>query len=158
LIFLEDMVMLVGGRELTKVGGEHAMPARLVEVKGKQVKIELTVELSRSMLASEEAIQVVLNEAGCIASREALRYFDTDGSPLKLGAELWRTKGRQPKCYQTPYGEAELSRHVYQRSGGGTTYCPLERDAHLVITSTPRFARQRYGMCNGTWRRTMPGR
>ena len=118
------------------------MPARLVEVKGTQIKIELTVELSRSLLASEEAIQVALNEAGCLASREALGYFDTDGSPIKIGPELWRTKGQQPKCYQTPYGEVELTRHVYQRSGGGATYCPLERDARLVITSTPRFAKQ----------------
>lgn len=117
------------------------MPARLVEVKGTRVKLELTVELSRSMLESEEAIQVVLNEAGCIASREALGYFDTDGSPLKIGAEIWRTKGRQPKRYQTPYGEVEVDRHVYQR-GGGATYCPLERDARIVITSTPRFAKQ----------------
>lgn len=118
------------------------MPARLVEVKGTQVKIELTVELSRSLLATEEAIQVALNEAGCIASREALGYFDTDGSPLQIGSELWRTKGQQPKLYQTPYGEVELARHVYQRSGGGATYCPLEREARLVITSTPRFAKQ----------------
>lgn len=118
------------------------MPASLVEVNGSQVKIELTVDLSRSLLASEEAIQGVLNEAGCIASREALRYFDTDGSPLKIGAEIWRTKGQPPKCYQTPYGEVELKRHVYQRSGGGATYCPLEREARLVITSTPRFAKQ----------------
>lgn len=118
------------------------MPARLVEVNGSRVKIELTVELSRSMLATEEALQVALNEAGCIASREALRYFDTDGDPIKIGAEIWRTKGLQPKCYQTPYGEVELARHVYQRSGGGATYCPLERDARIVITSTPRFAKQ----------------
>jgi len=61
------------------------MSARLVEVNGSQVKIEMTVELSRSMLDTEEAIQVALNEAGCIASREALRYFDTDGSPIKMG-------------------------------------------------------------------------
>jgi hypothetical protein len=33
-------------------------------------------------------------------------------------------------------------RHVYQRSGGGATHCPLERDARIVITSTPRFAKQ----------------
>jgi hypothetical protein len=114
----------------------------LVEVKGSPVKIELTVELSCSLLATEEAIQVALNEAGCIASREALRYFDTDGSPIQIGPEIWRTKGQQPKLYQTPYGEVELARHVYQRSGGGATYCPLERDARIVITSTPRFAKQ----------------
>ena len=118
------------------------MSASLIEVKGNRVKVELTVELSRSMLDTEEAIQVALNEAGCIASREALRYFDTDGSPIRIGPEIWRTKGQQPKCYQTPYGEVELERHVYQRSGGGATYCPLEREARIVITSTPRFARQ----------------
>ena len=118
------------------------MPAKLIEVTGNRVKIELTVELSRSMLETEEAIQVALNEAGCLASREALGYFDTDGSPIRIGPEIWRTKGRQPKCYQTPYGEVELERHVYQRSGGGATYCPLERDARIVITSTPRFAKQ----------------
>jgi len=33
-------------------------------------------------------------------------------------------------------------RHVDQRSGGGATYGPLERDARIVITSTPRFAKQ----------------
>lgn len=118
------------------------MSASLVEVKGTRVKVELTVELSRSMLETEEAIQVALNEAGCITSREALRYFDTDGSPIKMGDEIWRTKGQQPKSYQTPYGEVELERHVYQRSGGGATYCPLEREARIVITSTPRFAKQ----------------
>lgn len=118
------------------------MPAKLIEVTGHQVKIELTVDLSRSMLETEEALQVTLNEAGCLASREALRYFDTDGSPLQIGPETWRTKGQQPKSYQTPYGEVEIERHVYQRSGGGATYCPLERDARIVITSTPRFAKQ----------------
>jgi len=118
------------------------MLAQVVEVQGSQVKIELTVTLSRSMLETEAAIQEALNAAGCLASREALRHFDTDGGPIRIGPEIWRTKGQQPKCYQTPYGEVEVERHVYQRSGGGATYCPLERDARIVITSTPRFARQ----------------
>lgn len=121
---------------------ERGMSAKLIEVTNTRVTIELTVELSRSMLETEEAIPVGLNEAGCIASQEALRYFDTDGSPISIGPEIWRTKGRQPKSYQTPYGEVELERHVYQRSGGGKTYCPLEREARIVITSTPRFAKQ----------------
>ena len=73
------------------------MPAALIEVKGTQVKIELTVELSRSMLETEERIQEALNEAGCIAGREVLGYFDTDGSPIQIGPEIWRTKGQQPK-------------------------------------------------------------
>lgn len=53
-----------------------------------------------------------------------------------------RTKGEQPKAYQTPYGEVVIERHVYQRSGGGKTYCPLEREARIIITSTPLFAKQ----------------
>jgi len=64
------------------------MPATLLEVKGAQVKIELTVALSRSMLDTEERIQEALNEAGSIASREALKHFDTDGSPIQLGPEI----------------------------------------------------------------------
>jgi hypothetical protein len=35
-----------------------------------------------------------------------------------------------------------VNRHVYQRSGGGKTYCPLEREARIIITSTPLFAKQ----------------
>ena len=64
------------------------MLASLIEGKGSQVKIELTVELSRSLRETDEAIQVTLNEAGCIASREALGYFDTDGNALQIGPEI----------------------------------------------------------------------
>jgi hypothetical protein len=35
-----------------------------------------------------------------------------------------------------------VARHVYQTAGGGATFCPLERDARIVLTSTPRFAQQ----------------
>jgi hypothetical protein len=35
-----------------------------------------------------------------------------------------------------------VERHVYQRSGGGKTYCPLEREGRIIITSTPLFAKQ----------------
>ena len=53
-----------------------------------------------------------------------------------------RTKGEQSKAYQTPYGEVIVNRHVYQRSGGGKTYCPLERDVRIIITRAPFFAKQ----------------
>jgi hypothetical protein len=118
------------------------MPATLIAVTGHQIKVEVTVELSRSLLETEEAVQTALNQAGCLLTQEALHYLDTDGSPVVLGGEVWRTKGQQPKAYQTPYGEVVVERHVYQRSGGGKTYCPLERKARIVITSTPRFAKQ----------------
>jgi hypothetical protein len=118
------------------------MGARLVSMEGSQIKVEVSIDLSRSMLTSEESIQENLNEAGCIATEAALKYLDTDGSAIEMAGAVMRTKGEQPKAYQTPYGEVVVERHVYQRSGGGKTYCPLEREARIIITSTPLFARQ----------------
>jgi hypothetical protein len=118
------------------------MTAKLISVEGSKIKIELTLELSRSMLDTEINIQKSLNEVGCVASKEALKYLDTDGSPLKIGEETWKSKGEQPKEYQTPYGEVIVNRHVYQRSVGGKIYCPLEREARIIVTSTPLFAKQ----------------
>jgi hypothetical protein len=45
------------------------MTAKLINVEGSKIKIELTLELSRSMLDTEINIQKGLNEVGCIASR-----------------------------------------------------------------------------------------
>lgn len=118
------------------------MPAKMISAEGNQIKIELTIELSRSMMGTEEQIQGSLNEAGSLATAAALKYLDTDGSPIEIGTEIWRTKGEQPKGYQSPYGEVVVDRHVYQRSSGGKTYCPMEREARIIITSTPLFAKQ----------------
>jgi len=118
------------------------MAATIIERQEASVTIQLAIPLTRSMLATEEAIQQALNQAGILASAEALKQFDTDGSPLQLGSTRWTSKGQEPKTYQTPYGEAVVERHVYQTGEGGTTFCPLERDARIILTSTPRFAMQ----------------
>jgi hypothetical protein len=94
------------------------------------------------MLDNEANIQQSLNSAGQIAAQKALESFDTDGSPLEVAGAILRTKGLQPKAYQTAYGEVVINRHVYQRSGGGATFCPLEKDARIIVTSTPLFAKQ----------------
>ena len=52
------------------------------------------------------------------------------------------TKGQVLKLYQTPYGEVAVPRHVYQTSAGGAIFCPLDNDARIILTSTPRFASQ----------------
>jgi hypothetical protein len=116
--------------------------ATILERQDKSVTLQITIPLSRSMLETEEAIQKALNEAGVLASGEALKQFDTDGSPLLLGSTRWTSKGQEPKTYQTPYGEVSIARHVYQTGAGGATFCPLERDARILLTSTPRFAMQ----------------
>jgi hypothetical protein len=118
------------------------MSATIIERQENTVTIQVSVKLTRSMLDTEEAIQQALNEAGVLASTEALKQFDTDGSPLEIGDQRWTSKGQQPKTYQTPYGEAIVERHVYQTGEGGATFCPLERDARIILTATPRFAKQ----------------
>ena len=118
------------------------MSATLIERQENAVTIQIHIPLSRSMLDTEEAIQQALNQAGVLATAQALKQFDTDGSPLAIGSTRWTSKGQEPKTYQTPYGEAVVERHVYQTGEGGTTFCPLEREARIILTSTPRFAKQ----------------
>ena len=116
------------------------MSATLLERREDSVTLQVHIPLSRSLLDTERAIQQALNAAGLLATTEALRQFDTDGSPLRIGQARYTSKGQEPKGYQTPYGEAVVARHVYQTAQGGATFCPLERDARIILASTPRFA------------------
>lgn len=118
------------------------MTARIQSIDGKRITLELTIDLDDTMLSSEEAIQSGLNEAGQELTKVALKAFDTDGSPIDRCNQIWRTKGLQPKTYQTSYGEVSVDRHVYQRSGGGKTFCPLEHNARIILTATPHFCCQ----------------
>jgi hypothetical protein len=118
------------------------MSVSILERTDEYVVLAVKVPFSGSMLETEEGIQAVLNEAGTIASGEALQQYDTDGSPIEIEGRQWTSKGTLPKTYQTPYGAIELLRHVYQSSAGGATYCPLEVDSRIIVTSTPRFAKQ----------------
>ena len=79
------------------------MPASVVSVQGNELKLEIVVKLSGSMLDMEENILTALNEAGSLATGEALERFDADGAPIEIAGERWTSKGRLPKTYQTPY-------------------------------------------------------
>lgn len=118
------------------------MPATIVRSDANSVTIEVTISFSSSMLSSEDEIQIVLNEAGQLATGKALEQFDSDGSPLDYAGEHWTSKGKDSKVYQSPYGPVTVDRHVYQRSQGGSTFCPLETDGRIIRTATPRFAKQ----------------
>src|SRR6476469_11038443 len=109
------------------------MSATLIARQETSLTIEVTIPLSRSMLDTEGAIHQALNQAGVLATAEALKQFDTDGSPLLFGSARFTSKGQEPKTYQTPYGPATVARHVYQTGEGGTTFCPLERDARVIL-------------------------
>ncbi len=117
------------------------MATQITAREGTTITIETTVDLSGSMLAVEDAILASVNEMGAVATQEGLKCFDADGESIMLGGTKWYSRGQLPKTYQTPYGEVGVARHLYQRAGGGQTYCPLEHGARIVHTATPRFAK-----------------
>ncbi|MGE5667290.1 MAG: hypothetical protein ACM338_03735 [Betaproteobacteria bacterium] len=117
------------------------MSATIVARSEASFTVQVEISYSGSMLDFEQTIQERLNQAGVVATQEALQRFDTDGSSIVVGSVKFTSKGQLPKEYQTPYGVATVARHVYQSPQGGKTYCPLDREARIVISSTPRFAK-----------------
>jgi hypothetical protein len=118
------------------------MYAKLISNNAATAIIQITVPLINQILEGENLIQDALNEAGTIVTGELLKQFDTDGSSIDIGSIVMTSKGKVTKQYQTPYGMTEVERHVYQTSKGGATFCPMDKDARIIVSSTPRFAKQ----------------
>ncbi|MCL2722792.1 MAG: ISKra4 family transposase [Treponema sp.] len=117
------------------------MESKIIKTERNSITVQVTIPLSEEMLSTEEAIQQGVNQAGLIATEYALSRFDTDGTPIKVGKKKYTSKGQQSKTYQCPFGEFELCRHVYQSNEGGSTYCPLDNDARILVYSTPKFSK-----------------
>lgn len=115
---------------------------KVVGRSGDEVTVEVTVRLSGSLLEMEGAIQEAANAVGRCATEEALKRFDADGSPLRVGEIKLTARGQAPKEYQSPYGAVPVKRYVYQSARGGRIYCPLEHRARIVRGATPLFASQ----------------
>ncbi len=127
--------------------------ARIISSNFSEVTIEVTIKLSGSMMAMESEILDSCNEVGCLATTQALKKFDTDGSPITLGTTKLTARVKDNKTYQTPYGSVELQRYVYQTTKGGKIYCPLEEKARIIRSGTPKFAKQishKYSNMNAT--------
>jgi len=114
------------------------------EANGIYVQVFIPIPEGKSnmgMLEREELIQQGINQAGQLATQYALSQFDTDGSPITVKGKKHTSKGQVSKVYQTPYGEIALCRHVYQTNAGGCTFCPLDNDARIITSSTPKLAK-----------------
>src|SRR5271170_8031599 len=107
------------------------MTVSIIEQNHQSITLQITIPFNRSMLDSENIIQDAVNKMGTVATSELLKTFDTEGEDILFGKIKMVSKGLVNKCYQTPYGEVEIERHLYQTSAGGTTFCPLERDARI---------------------------
>lgn len=125
--------------------------ATLIQRENDEVTFQVTVRLGGTMLEMEATILEAVNDFGRSATEEALQRFDTDGSPIQLGAIRWTARSRDGNTYQTPYGPVRIERYVYQTSRGGRIYCPLEHQARIIRDASPRFASQlshKYGQLN----------
>ena len=83
------------------------MAAKIVKRKGKKLIIEVEMELDGDMLTQEEAIQLALNEAGKLATKEALEGFDSDGNPIEVKGEKLTSKGQHKKTSKRPSGKSK---------------------------------------------------
>lgn len=117
------------------------MTAKVLSQKGGKIKLEVEFNISGSLLEAEESILCALNETGSLVTKEAIKRFDADGSPIKIGDTKFTARTKSNKKYQTPYGVVEVERYVYQTSKGGRTYRPLEAKAQIIGTATPRLAK-----------------
>lgn len=104
------------------------------------------ITLKGNLLEDEEAIRQWMMGIGRQALAAAFALHDTDGRPIEVEGARMTSKGRQPKEYQTTAGPVTVARHVYQGSRGGTTHCPMEASAGIIVTSTAGWARQASGL------------
>lgn len=106
------------------------------------ITVSTRIHLKGSMMKMENMILDAVNDVGCVATGEALKLFDTDGSPIIREDIKLTSRNKDSKKYQTPFGVAEIKRHVYQSSKGGKVFCPLEDSARTIYAATPKFAQQ----------------
>lgn len=120
---------------------EFHMSVTITSTSGNELSVSFTVALNGSMFEMEQAIEAAINEAGSLVTGKALERFDADGDPIQLGPVKLTSKGRVRQKYQSPFGSVALERHLYQTQDGGSTFCPLEHDARIILTATPKFAK-----------------
>ncbi len=111
-----------------------------IQKDGENYKVTYTGQLSGSMMGMENQILEAVNTIGNGLTEFALEKFDTSGEPLQIAGTKFTARQKSLKDYQTPYGTIQVSRHIYQTSKGGKTYCPLDSNARIINSSTPRFA------------------
>ncbi len=118
------------------------MSTSILSTQNQETQILITIQHGRSMLDFEESLLANLNEAGVLAEGQQLEHMDTDGTPVTIGSVRMSCKRKkEPKVYETPWGPVKIARNIYQSSKGGTTFCPLDQNARIIVNSTPAFAR-----------------
>jgi hypothetical protein len=94
-----------------------------------------------SCYAGEVQVRDLLQVIGQALTVEFLSRQDVTAPWMKEGGQTYYRKEATPGHYQTLDGEVVVRRHLYQRSAGGETVCPLEQNSQLSFGSaTPLLA------------------
>jgi hypothetical protein len=64
---------------------EQVMTVKIVSEDGQKLTLQVTVDISGSMLEAEEKIMAACNALGSLSTEKALTHFDTDGTSLQMG-------------------------------------------------------------------------
>jgi hypothetical protein len=116
------------------------------DVQAKQLTITFTdVDWEKAQQGNfyqgEQLVQQLLTLSGLELTRQLLASKDCDQPTLTQAGQTWYRKEASLGHYQTLYGPVTLTRHTYQTSAGGQTFCPLEAAGQLSFGSaTPRLA------------------
>ena len=95
----------------------------------------------RSFSHGEPAVQQLVTLIGRALVRELLQNKEAAEPTLEEDGQRWYRKAALTGHYHTLYGEVAVERHLYQRSSGGDTRCPLEEVCQLSFASaTPLLA------------------
>ena len=94
------------------------------------------------LLAIERRVQELANAWGRAAVAEAMKRADTEAPEVTINGERWGNRRVQKGTYATCFGEVEVERSVYQRSGRGRVAIPMDLRLGIVESAyTPRLAR-----------------
>jgi hypothetical protein len=94
------------------------------------------------LLAIEQRAQELANAWSRAAVAEAMKRADTDAPEVVINGEAWGNRRIHRGTYTTSFGDVDIERSVYQRSGRGRVAIPMDLRLGIVEGAyTPRVGR-----------------
>ncbi len=94
------------------------------------------------LLALERRVQELTSAVGRALMREVMKQADASSPEITIDGECWGNRRMSRGTYTGLFGDIELDRATYQRSGRGRVAVPLELRLGIVEGAyTPRVAR-----------------
>jgi hypothetical protein len=124
------------------MGNENEMQMAARELQEFRREISAMTANGIDLLAVERKAQELTNAYGRALMREAIARADASAPEVTIDGEDWGNRRATRATYTTVFGDIEMERGTYQRSGRGRVAVPLELRLGIVEGAyTPRVAR-----------------